>query len=398
MTSLDFKELMKRERKKAFNKRRQKEQDTNINKISSSSSTTTSFTNNNNNNNNNNKLINNTHSSITNQQQQQLLQNIDKYKCPSTISNIYYIPNFITIEEEETLIKDIEQNAKLNKPWISLTQRRLMNMGGIPHSTGMLKEILPDFIKKLNNKLLEQGIVMKKQDKNNNLKQYIPSKVPNHVLLNEYTNGKGISPHQDGPLYDSNAIILSLNSSARIDFLTKEQDIHTTTNNNNEQEENISMNTKQQQQQRYNKMESVLLMPRSLLIFNKDAYNKYYHGIKTTQLDMINLLEKTICNKIFLPKELFLLNMNNNNASSIYIPRNVKRLSITLRHAKLKPKSILTTTTMMKQRMDVQEEEEDDDDDCIILNQEAMNELKRREIIWYKNICENKNDIEQYVW
>ena len=31
MTSLDFKELMKRERKKAFNKRRQKEQDTNIN-------------------------------------------------------------------------------------------------------------------------------------------------------------------------------------------------------------------------------------------------------------------------------------------------------------------------------------------------------------------------------
>ena len=63
----------------------------------------------------------------------------------------------------------------------------------------------------INNKLLEQGIVMKKQDKNNNLKQYIPSKVPNHVLLNEYTNGKGISPHQDGPLYDSNAIILSLN-------------------------------------------------------------------------------------------------------------------------------------------------------------------------------------------
>ena len=54
---------------------------------------------------------------------------------------------------------------------------------------------------------------------------------------------------------------------------------------------------------------------------------------------------------------------------------------------------------MMKQRMDVHEEEEDDDDDdCIILNQEAMNELKRREIIWYKNICENKNDIEQYVW
>ena len=60
----------------------------------------------------------------------------------------------VPIRYFETLIKDIEQNAKLNKPWISLTQRRLMNMGGIPYSTGMLKEILPDFIKKLNNKLL----------------------------------------------------------------------------------------------------------------------------------------------------------------------------------------------------------------------------------------------------
>ena len=89
------------------------------------------------------------------------------------------------------------------------------------HSTGMLKEILPDFIKKLNNKLLEQGIVMKKQAKNNNLKQYIPSKVPNHVLLNEYTNGKGISPHQDGPLYDSNAIIFNHAAQAKCKMLQR---------------------------------------------------------------------------------------------------------------------------------------------------------------------------------
>ena len=45
-----------------------------------------------------------------------------------------------------------------------------------------------------------------------------------------------------------------------------------------------------------------------------------------------------------------------------------------------------------------EDDDDDDDDDNRIVNQEAMIELKRRELIWYKNICENKNDIEKYIW
>ncbi|CAN0496491.1 unnamed protein product, partial [Discosporangium mesarthrocarpum] len=39
---------------------------------------------------------------------------------------------------------------------------------------------------------------------------------PNHVLLNEYSGGQGISPHKDGPLYDGRVAILSLGRPARL--------------------------------------------------------------------------------------------------------------------------------------------------------------------------------------
>ena len=83
-------------------------------------------------------------------------------------------------------------------------------------------------------------------------------------------------------------------------------------------------------------------------------------------------------------------NNNNSHAAfpSLYIPRNKKCLSITLRHAKLPQKKIIAHNKY----------DDDDDDDNHIVNQEAMIELKRRELIWYKNICENKNDIEKYIW
>ena len=124
-------------------------------------------------------------------------------------------------------------------------------------------------------------------------------------------------------------------------------------------------------------------MPRSLLIFNDDAYNNYYHGIKTTPYDSINMNSSDICNKAFLPNDNKILfpvinnsdrsiaekefknvrsssssndnNINHGAFSSLYIPRNKKRLSITLRHAKLPQKKsspiinmmMMTTTTII---------------------------------------------------
>lgn len=53
----------------------------------------------------------------------------------------YYIPNFIT-EEQETYIIDKVNEAPKPK-WCHLKNRRLQNWGGIPHAKGLIPENIP---------------------------------------------------------------------------------------------------------------------------------------------------------------------------------------------------------------------------------------------------------------
>ena len=41
---------------------------------------------------------------------------------------------------------------------------------------------------------------------------------PNHILLNEYVAGQGISSHKDGPLYKDTVAVISLGDGALIEF------------------------------------------------------------------------------------------------------------------------------------------------------------------------------------
>jgi len=54
----------------------------------------------------------------------------------------YYVPNFITEEEERQIIKCI--NSVPQPKWTQLSHRRLQNWGGIPHPKGMIAEEIPD--------------------------------------------------------------------------------------------------------------------------------------------------------------------------------------------------------------------------------------------------------------
>lgn len=54
-----------------------------------------------------------------------------------------YIPNFITQEEENEIVKYVN-NVPLPK-WTQLSHRRLQNWGGIPHPKGMIAEEIPNF-------------------------------------------------------------------------------------------------------------------------------------------------------------------------------------------------------------------------------------------------------------
>eukprot|EP01080_Neovahlkampfia_damariscottae_P010896 gene10896-3600_t len=181
---------------------------------------------------------------------------IEKYKI-GKIPNIYYFEDFITKEEEEILLSKIYDSKN---EWINLENRRLQNSGGTPHHEGMIEEEFPKHFQDVG-KLLKQSGFTKEVGK------------MNQVLLNEYKNGKGISYHKDGTLYFEFAAILSLKSKAIIHF------------------------KKDKKQEKSDA--SVILNERSLMIFTKDAYTEYFHGINSSKEDLIdeNCLNHEIVNK-----------------------------------------------------------------------------------------------------
>lgn len=54
----------------------------------------------------------------------------------------YYIPNFITEEEEKNIISNVYAAPK--PKWTCLSNRKLQNWGGIPHPKGMITEEIPN--------------------------------------------------------------------------------------------------------------------------------------------------------------------------------------------------------------------------------------------------------------
>jgi hypothetical protein len=90
----------------------------------------------------------------------------------------------------------------LTNGWNFANGREVMLFGGVPHPNGAILEMFPSWLEQISVSLapLCGGIA------------------PNQVLLNRYSIGEGIAPHQDGPLYESVAAIISLESSAMIHF------------------------------------------------------------------------------------------------------------------------------------------------------------------------------------
>ena len=205
---------------------------------------------------------------------------LKEYKLKSNFGTIYYIPNYITEEEETKLVdaiynddKDTTNNTsfyKEKKEWVCLSKRRLKNLGGIPHPSGMYEEQLPKYITDFRQVLKDCGHGIEKFltiEEMSDCKQHGHTLDYNQVLLNEYQCGKGIRPHKDGPLYLNAALVLSLKTTSLIDFYIEKP-------LNEQQEESV--------------VASVFLEPRSLLVFCGDAYTDYYHGVRDVREDVID--------------------------------------------------------------------------------------------------------------
>uniref|UniRef100_A0A669DCV5 AlkB homolog 6 n=1 Tax=Oreochromis niloticus TaxID=8128 RepID=A0A669DCV5_ORENI len=113
-----------------------------------------------------------------------ILEELKQFVVSEAPPTAYYVPDFISEDEESYLLQQVYRSPKTK--WTQLSGRRLQNWGGLPHPKGMLGERLPDWLQTYCEKISSLGA--------------FSGKTANHVLVNEYKPGEGIMPHEDGPL------------------------------------------------------------------------------------------------------------------------------------------------------------------------------------------------------
>ncbi|XP_061649452.1 alpha-ketoglutarate-dependent dioxygenase alkB homolog 6 [Phyllopteryx taeniolatus] len=172
---------------------------------------------------------------------------------------VYYIPAFISEEEETWLLQQVYQSPK--PKWTQLSGRRLQNWGGLPHPKGMLEEKMPAWIQAYCQKVSSHGA--------------FGEKTANHVLVNEYKPGEGIMPHEDGPLYHPTVTTITLGSHALLDFYTPVSRL--------EVDDDNAVAALEGDRHLF----SLLLRPRSLLVLQDDAYRNVLHGIGACERDVL---------------------------------------------------------------------------------------------------------------
>ncbi|KAF3783080.1 Alpha-ketoglutarate-dependent dioxygenase alkB-like protein 6 [Nymphaea thermarum] len=208
-----------------------------------------------------------------------------------SVPTVFYIPDFVDGAEEFELLDHIN-NVPVSK-WKTLRNRRLQNWGGIVHEKGLLPQELPPWLTKVTGKI-SGGTGL------------FPSPI-NHVLINEYLPDQGIMPHQDGSAYYPVVAILSLGSPVVLNFSPHQSLIETANIPEGIGERTCDAENFSTADAVYGPMEvscsqrkfgrhfSVIMMPRSLLIFKDNAYSDYLHGIEDSnvhQLDQaVNFLD-----------------------------------------------------------------------------------------------------------
>ena len=195
-------------------------------------------------------------------------------------ATVFYVPNFLSPGEEARLLS--HTGGLPDSAWCAAGGRRLAHFGGVPHGSGMFPEERPAFIERVLGRLERFGCFAGKGLGKGLGKVGAPR--PNHVLLNEYDPRRGgsIAPHKDGPLYEPTVAILSLQSPCLFEFLRERED------KKKKKKKTVAAATGDAAAAADNDddkeiIQSLLIMPRSLLVFRGAAYREYWHGIRARQ-------------------------------------------------------------------------------------------------------------------
>ncbi|XP_036040100.1 alpha-ketoglutarate-dependent dioxygenase alkB homolog 6 isoform X2 [Onychomys torridus] len=144
---------------------------------------------------------------VTMEEQDARVPALEPFRVEQAPPLIYYVPDFISKEEEEYLLRQVFNAPK--PKWTQLSGRKLQNWGGLPHPRGMVPERLPPWLQRYVDKVSDLSLF-----------GGLPA---NHVLVNQYLPGEGIMPHEDGPLYYPTVSTISLGSHTVLDFYEPRQ-------------------------------------------------------------------------------------------------------------------------------------------------------------------------------
>lgn len=118
---------------------------------------------------------------------------LEQAKVRSLPSSAFYIPDFISEDEERVFLDKI---ASAPKPrWKQLTHRRLQTWPSDLVKNALIDAPLPQWLEEpVISRLLSMPITA--EEGHANIFTASPHQRPNHVLVNEYPPGVGIMPHK----------------------------------------------------------------------------------------------------------------------------------------------------------------------------------------------------------
>ncbi|KAI7174602.1 hypothetical protein KC316_g19516 [Hortaea werneckii] len=195
---------------------------------------------------------------------------MEQYRIADAPASIYYIPNFITPEEERHLLESIPPNK-----WISLSHRRL--------------QAIPSRLSNTNTLPLQGP-----EDFSDS-----PHGGANHCLINEYHPGQGIMPHEDGAAYHPVVATVSLNGSLVLEITPKTASSSPAEDQTSSPEDPTSSSPTGEKTPNPPPPRKtpwrILQEPRSLLLTTEPAYSTTLHGIPSVHADT-ELTSSTVAN------------------------------------------------------------------------------------------------------
>ncbi|KAF1971308.1 hypothetical protein BU23DRAFT_556110 [Bimuria novae-zelandiae CBS 107.79] len=205
---------------------------------------------------------------------------LQAFRIASLPPEFYYIPNFITPEEEASILDKIPAAR-----WTHLSHRRLQaHPSTLTKTNTLLGAPLPSYLlAPIVERFKKLGIF-----------DGTPHRGPNHVLINEYKRGEGIMPHEDGGAYAPVVATVSIGASICLDVSRKPTPSDDTTSlGASGAEEGAEEEEKGEEE--YVLPTRIFQEPRSLLITTGPAYRDLLHGIALIEVDE-NLTPETVAN------------------------------------------------------------------------------------------------------